>query len=227
MNHDASPSPATSPSAPTAGIVEQIRPALVSMLLLTVLCGIAYPMAITALAELTMPRSSRGSLLEIDGRVVGSELIGQPFEGPSYLWGRLSATAPVPYAASSAATLTGSAGSNLAATNPALLEAARTRVAALLASPHEEIPIPADLVTASASGLDPHISPAAARWQVPRIAAARGISHAEVQAAIDAATEGRTFGVLGEPRVNVLLANHALDRTGAPHGGPHPLRSAP
>lgn len=218
---------ASAPSAPATGLGEHLRPAIVSTALLTILCGIVYPMAITTVAELAMQRRCRGSLIEIDGRIVGSELIGQPFDDPAYLWGRLSATAPTPYTAFSAETLTGSSGSNLGPSNPALLAAARTRIEALVAWPHGNEPIPADLVTASASGLDPHISPAAARWQAPRVAEARGISRDEVLAAIAQATEGRTFGVLGEPRVNVLLANRALDRLGAPRLGHEPLRSSP
>lgn len=206
---------------------DHLRPAAVSLLLFTVLCGIAYPMALTAIAEIVWPRQARGSVLESQGKAVGSELIGQPFDDPAFLWGRPSATVPIAYTAFSAATLTGSSGSNLGPTNPALVDAVRDRIGRLVAWPHDAGPIPADLVTASASGLDPHISPDAARWQAPRIAAARRIPLEAVIAAIDEATEGRTFGVLGEPRVNVLLANRALERNAAPGSRPAALRSAP
>lgn len=212
---------------PANTLGENLRPAIVSLGLLTILCGIVYPMAITAIAEVVWPKESHGSLIEIDGRVVGSELIGQSFDDPGYLWGRLSATSPVPYTAFAAATLTGSSGSNLGPTNSAIVDAAKARIARLCDGPHDETPIPADLVTASASGLDPHISPEAARWQAPRIAAARGMTREAVLAVIDAATEGRTAGFLGEPRVNVLLANRALDRASSPRTAPNALRSSP
>jgi len=161
--------------------------------------------------QLVFPHQANGSLIEQDGKVVGSERIGQPFSDPKYFWGRPSATAPVPYNASA------SSGSNLGPLNPALEDAVKARIDALKASdPANTAPIPVDLVTASGSGLDPHISPAAARWQAPRIARLHGLSEAEVMQLIDAHTQGRQFGLLGEPRVSVLALNLALDHLGRP-----------
>lgn len=184
----------------------QLRPALVSLLLLTLLAGIAYPVLVTALAQVAFPQQANGSLIVKGGQVVGSALIGQAFDDPKYFWGRLSATAPLAYNAAS------SGGSNLGPLNPALLQAVQARITALKqADPTNVQPIPVDLVTASASGLDPDISPAAAAYQLDRVARARGLDPAVVQQLIDQHTQGRDLGVLGEPRVNVLELNLALD----------------
>jgi potassium-transporting ATPase KdpC subunit len=185
---------------------KQLRPALVVFFALSILTGIAYPLAVTGLAQLFFPDRASGSLENRDGRVVGSRLIGQPFSAPGHFWGRPSATGPVPYNAAA------SSGSNLGPTNPALLAAISDRVAALRAAdPTATGPVPADLVTASGSGLDPDISPAAAYFQVPRVARARGLSESRVRELVAAQTRGRTLGLLGEPRVNVLMLNLALD----------------
>jgi K+-transporting ATPase ATPase C chain len=185
---------------------KQIRPAFVITAVLTLLTGVAYPLAVTALAALVFPGRAAGSLLERDGQSIGSALIGQSFSSPAYFWGRPSATAPHPYNAAS------SRGSNLGPTNPALVDAVRSRIAALRdADPGNDAPVPVDLVTASASGLDPHISPAAALYQVARVARERGLPVATVRSLVDRHTEGRQLLVLGEPRVNVLLLNLALD----------------
>ena len=176
---------------------------LVSMMLLT---GIAYPGLVTLLAQLAFPHEANGSIIESDGRDVGSELIGQPFSAPEYFWGRLSATGPVPYNAAA------SSGSNYGPLNPALHDSAKARIDALRQHETPSGPVPVDLVTASGSGLDPHISPAAAEYQVPRVAAARGLTQETVQELVRAHTEGRQLGVLGEPRVNVLQLNLALDQ---------------
>ena len=192
-------------------MLKELKPALLMLALLTVLTGGVYPLLVTGIAQGLFPHQANGSLIEQDGKVVGSELIGQPFSDPKYFWGRPSATGPVAYNASA------SSGSNLGPLNPALEEAVKVRIDALKASdPANTAPIPVDLVTASGSGLDPHISPAAARWQAPRIARIRGLSEAGVMQFIDAHTEGRQLGLLGEPRVNVLTLNEALDRPGKP-----------
>jgi potassium-transporting ATPase KdpC subunit len=186
--------------------MSQVRPATVLFALFTVLTGLVYPAVTTGVAQLLFPHRANGSLIVRDGRVVGSELIGQPFSDPAYFWGRLSATGPTPYNAAA------STGSNLGPTNPALAEAVRARVAALRsADPTQAGPVPVDLVTASGSGLDPHISPAAAAYQVGRVAQARGRPADDLQALVDRYTEGRTLALIGEPRVNVLLLNLALD----------------
>ena len=183
-----------------------IRPALVSLIVFTILTGIIYPLAVTGLAQLIFPDQANGSIMVKNGKPVGSALIGQPFDDPKYFWGRLSATAPFPY--NSAA----SSGSNLAQTNPALLDNAKARMAALKAAdPQAPAAVPVDLATASGSGLDPHISPAAAEYQMQRVARNRGIDEAAVSALVAAHTEGRQFGILGEPVVNVLRVNLALD----------------
>jgi K+-transporting ATPase ATPase C chain len=183
-----------------------LRQAVVMLLLLTIVTGIAYPLVATGLAQVLFPRAANGSLIEIDGKPRGSQLVGQSFTDPRYFWGRPSATAP--FANNSAA----SSGSNQGPTNPALTEAARQRIAALRAAdPGNAAQVPVELVTASGSGLDPHISPAAAAYQVARVARARGIDAAEVERRVAQATEGRQFGVLGEPRVNVLELNLSLD----------------
>jgi K+-transporting ATPase ATPase C chain len=186
----------------------------VSFALLTLITGVFYPLFVTGAAQLLFPRQANGSLLLRDGRAVGSELIGQSFDDPRYFWGRLSATGAFPYNAFNAETLTGSSGSNYGPLNPALIDAAQARIDALRAAdPGNTASIPVDLVTASGSGLDPHISVAAALYQAPRVARERGLTEAEVRALVDDYTEGRQFGFLGEPRVNVLLLNLALDGT--------------
>jgi K+-transporting ATPase ATPase C chain len=185
---------------------EQIRPALMMLAILTILTGLVYPLAVTGLAQLLFPEQANGSLIVRDGKVIGSWLIGQYFDKPEYFWGRPSATSPFPYNAAA------SGGSNLGPTNPALIEAVKARVAMLRAAdPGNELPIPVDLGTASGSGLDPHISPAAALYQVKRVSRARGLDEGTVYALLTRYTEGRQFGVLGERRVNVLELNLELD----------------
>lgn len=184
----------------------QLRPALMMLLILTVLTGVMYPLAVTGLAQLLFPTQANGSLMTRDGKVIGSELIGQYFDEPQYFWGRPSATSPYPYNAAA------SSGFNLGPTNPVLIEAVKTRVAALRAAdPGNEAPVPVDLVTTSGSGLDPHISPAAALYQAHRVARVRGVQESQVKDLVALHTEGRQFGLLGEPRVNVLKLNLALD----------------
>jgi len=186
------------------------RPAFTLLLVFTVMLGLVYPFAITGIARVAFPAQAEGSLLHDGEHVIGSSLIGQPFNDPRYFWGRPSATAPVPYNGAA------SSGSNQGPMNPALRDAVIARVKALQsADPSNAAPIPIDLVTASASGLDPHISPAAAFYQAPRVARARALSEASVRSMVDAAVEPRTFGILGEPRVNVLQLNLALDGAAA------------
>jgi len=186
-------------------LVSQARPAILLLAALTIITGALYPAAVTGLAQAIFPGQADGSLLMEKGRVVGSELIGQPFSDPGYFWGRLSATSPQPYNAAA------SGGSNLAATSHDLVKAARERIAALReADPGQQGPIPVDLVTSSASGLDPHISPAAALYQAHRVAQTRGLDLALVRGLVGRHTEGRGWGFLGEPRVNVLKLNLAL-----------------
>jgi K+-transporting ATPase ATPase C chain len=193
-------------------MVSQIRPALIMLLIFTFVTGVIYPLVVTGIAQVAFPRQSNGSLIVVDGNTYGSELIGQQFDDPKYFWGRLSATGTFPYNAFNAEDLTASSGSNYGPLNPALMEMVQARVDALKAAdPHNVDPIPVDLVTASGSGLDPHISVAAARYQIPRVAEARELSEADVQSLVERYTEGRQFGFLGEPRVNVLLLNMALD----------------
>lgn len=193
-------------------MLRQTATAIVLLLVLTLLTGGIYPLLVTGLAQVIFPRQANGSLLTQQGRVVGSELIGQSFDDPKYFWGRLSATGTFPYNAFNAANLTASSGSNLGPLNPALLQAVQTRIAALKAAdPGNSLPIPVDLVTASGSGLDPQISPAAALYQVPRVARARGMTEDAVRALVQSHTTGRQFGILGEPTVNVLELNLALD----------------
>ena len=187
-------------------MLADLRRAVVLFLLLTVLTGVAYPLLVTVIAQVLMPAQANGSLIVKDDKVRGSALIGQPFSDPRYFWSRPSATAPQPDNALA------SSGSNLGLTNPALISAVKDRIAALRAAdPDNRAPIPADLVTASASGLDPHISPAAAEYQLGRVARARGIEPARLQALAAQHTETRQLGVLGEARVNVLALNLALD----------------
>ena len=190
----------------------QIRPALVALVIFTILTGLVYPLVVTGLAQVIFPWQANGSLIVRNGQPVGSELIGQPFDAPKYFWGRLSATSPAGYTAFNGDKLTGSSGSNYGPLNPALVDAAQARIKALQeADPSNTAPIPVDLVTASGSGLDPHMSPAAAAYQVGRVARARGLSEATVRQMVAQHTEGRTLGLLGEPRVNVLALNRALD----------------
>jgi K+-transporting ATPase ATPase C chain len=184
----------------------ELRPALAAVIIFTVLTGLLYPLAITVVARVVFPYQSAGSLIVRGGRAVGSALIGQPFDDPKYFWSRPSATAPYPYNAGA------SSGSNLGPTARALREAAARRIAALRrADPAAGGPIPVDLVTASGSGLDPHISPAAAEYQVRRVARARGVDESAVRRLVQRFTQGRQLGILGEPRVNVLELNMALD----------------
>ena len=187
-------------------MMAHLRPALMSLILLTLVTGVAYPLLVTGIAQAVFPYEANGSLIVRDGKVVGSALIGQSFDDPKYFWGRPSATSPHGYNAGS------SSGSNLSPTNPAQIAAAQGRVNALRATdPDNKAPIPVDLVTASGSGLDPHISPAAALYQVPRVARERKLSPDDVRALVERHTEGRQLGFLGEPRVNVLALNLALD----------------
>jgi len=188
-----------------------LRPALVLFAALTLLCGVLYPAAVTGIGRAAFAHQADGSLIEAGGRTVGSTLIGQPFAAPGHFWGRPSATAPM---ADNAA---GSGGSNLGPTNPALIDAVKERVAALRqADPGNRAPIPVDLVTASASGLDPEISVAAAEYQAARVAAARKLPEAHVRALIERYRQDPALGFLGEPRVNVLALNLALDGTAPP-----------
>ncbi|MBX3358908.1 MAG: potassium-transporting ATPase subunit KdpC [Phycisphaeraceae bacterium] len=200
-----------------------LRPALVLFVLLTLLTGIAYPAAVTGIAQLLFPSQANGSVLLVDGKPAGSSLIGQEFSGEGgakYFWGRLSATSPVPYAAFNPDKSTGSSGSNLGPLNPALTDNARNRIEALKAAdaavgylrPRDQ-PVPVDLVTSSASGLDPHISIAAAEYQLPRVARARGMTDDRVRELLRAHTHARQLWVLGEPTVNVLEINLALEAT--------------
>ncbi|MGE5517645.1 MAG: potassium-transporting ATPase subunit KdpC [Bacteroidota bacterium] len=200
-------------------MLRELRPALMVLVIMTILTGIAYPLAVTGLAQITFPWQANGSLVEKDGKVVGSALIGQAFTGPAYFWSRPSATTapdpkdatktvPAPYNAAN------SGGSNLAPSAKALVDGAQAAVETVKAAhPDQKGPVPVDLVTASASGLDPHISPAAVAYQVKRVALARHASVEDVQKLVAAHTEGRELGVLGEPRVNVLKLNMALDDT--------------
>jgi potassium-transporting ATPase KdpC subunit len=183
-----------------------VRPALVLLVLLSALTGVAYPLVVTAIAQAAFPAQANGSLIVEGDRVRGSALIGQPFDDPRYFWSRPSATSPAYNGGASS-------GSNLGPSNPALSDAVKSRIDALRAAdPGNSAPVPVDLVTASGSGLDPHVSPAAALYQVGRVAARRGLPAAAVQKLVEAHIEGRTFGVLGEPVVNVLELNLALDQ---------------
>ncbi len=189
-----------------------LRPALTLFVLLSALTGVLYPLAVTGVGQGLFPRQAAGSLIEVGGKTVGSELIGQSFSSPRYFWGRPSATAPM------ANNATGSSGSNQGPTNPALVDAVKARVEALKAAdPDNRAPVPVDLVSASASGLDPHISMAAARYQAARVARERGLPVEAVQRLIQANTEARDLAVLGEPRVNVLKLNLALDKAPSVH----------
>lgn len=194
-------------------MLRQLRPAISALVMLTLITGVIYPLVVTGIAQVLFPAQANGSLIREDNQVRGSALIGQEFATPRYFWGRLSATGPVPYTAFNGDTLTGSSGSNLGPLNPALEGAVKGRIDALkTADPANTLPVPVDLVTASASGLDPHISPAAAAYQVARVARERGIGEDQVRALVAANTQGRDLGFLGEPRVNVLQLNLALDQ---------------
>ncbi|EKS9797490.1 MULTISPECIES: potassium-transporting ATPase subunit KdpC [Burkholderia] len=189
-----------------------IRPLVVLFVVLTAVTGLAYPAVMTVFGQAVFPSQANGSLIEKDGKAVGSSLIGQPFDAPKYFWGRLSATTPMPYNA------TGSGGSNLGPLNPSLADQVKGRIAALRdAGTDMSKPVPVDLVTASASGLDPEITPAAAAYQVERVAKARNLAPDAVAQLVAANTKGRQFGVFGEPRVNVLQLNLALDAAQAAH----------
>ncbi|MFZ1081670.1 MAG: potassium-transporting ATPase subunit KdpC [Candidatus Kryptoniota bacterium] len=186
--------------------LKHLRTAAISFLLFTVLTGLLYPLAITAIAELIFPWQANGSLIKKDGKVVGSALIGQPFSDPKYFWSRPSATTPYQYNAGA------SAATNNGPLNPALITEVSQRIHDLKqADPSNAQPIPVDLVTSSGSGLDPHISTAAALYQLPRVARVRGLSQEQVRSLVDKCTEGRFLGILGEPGVNVLKLNLALD----------------
>jgi K+-transporting ATPase ATPase C chain len=187
-------------------MLAQVRAAIVSLIALTVITGVIYPLIVTGIAQAVFPFQANGSLIIKDGKAVGSALIGQPFDDPKYFWGRPSATSPFADNAAS------SSGSNLSPTNPDLIKAVQGRVDALRAAdPGNTAPVPVDLVTASGSGLDPHISPAAALYQVPRVARERKRDEQAIRQLVDRHTEGRFLGILGEPRVNVLALNLSLD----------------
>lgn len=188
-------------------MMKELKPAFLMLLILTVITGIIYPLAVTGMAQALFPRQASGSQLEKDGKVVGSDLIGQPFTGAHYFRGRPSATSPTPYNAAN------SGASNLAPSAKALVDGVAERVEAVrTANPGEAVPVPADLVTTSGSGLDPHISPAAAAYQIKRVAAVRHAGYDEVRKLVVEHTTPRTLGVLGEPAVNVLTLNMALDQ---------------
>jgi potassium-transporting ATPase KdpC subunit len=187
-------------------MAQLIRPTIVLLVLLSALTGLVYPALVTAIAQVVFPSQANGSLIVRDGKTVGSALIGQPFDDPKYFWGRPSATSPFPYNAGA------SSGSNLSPANPDLVKAVHDRADALRAAdPGSTAPVPVDLVTASGSGLDPHMSPAAALYQVGRVAKARKLDEPAVRQLVEQHTEGRQLGFLGEPRVNVLALNLALD----------------
>jgi K+-transporting ATPase ATPase C chain len=185
---------------------QSIRTALLLLFVMTLLTGVVYPLAVTGFAQALFPRQANGSLIKINQEKSASELVGQPFSEPRYFWGRPSATIPVAYNGAS------STGSNLGPSNPALKEAIRKRIAALLdADPGNNLPVPVDLVTASGSGLDPHISPAAALYQAPRVARVRGIDERKIAELVRMHIKERQFGILGEPTVHVLHLNMVLD----------------
>ncbi len=193
-------------------MLAQLKPAIILLILLTLITGVIYPLVVTGIAQFGFPFQANGSLIVQNGRVVGSKLIGQQFDDPKYFWGRLSATGPFPYNAFYGQTLTGSSGSNYGPTNPALLQEVQSRIQALKAAdPTNMAPIPVDLVTSSGSGLDPDISVAAALYQIHRVAMARGLTDAQIRDLVEKHIQGRQFGFLGEPRVNVLELNLALD----------------
>jgi K+-transporting ATPase ATPase C chain len=187
-------------------MLRTFKDSFLMLVVLTIVTGVMYPLIVTGIAQGVFPAQANGSLVERDGKSVGSTLIGQPFSEPKYFWSRPSATAPMPYNAGA------SSGSNQGPLNPALADAVKGRIEALQkADPDNKAPVPVDLVTASSSGLDPHISPAAAEYQIARVAKARGLAPEKVRALVTEHTEGRQLGFLGEPRVNVLRLNLALD----------------
>ena len=188
---------------------KMIRSVIVSLFVFTILTGVIYPLAVTGIAQLVFPEQANGSLIVKDGKMAGSSLIGQPFDDPKYFWGRPSATSPFPYNSAS------SSGSNLAETNPDLVKNVQGRIDALKAAdPQAGRQVPIDLATSSASGLDPHISPAAAEYQLRRVTKARGMDESAVRSLVAKYTEGRQLGILGESQVNVLRLNLALDDVG-------------
>lgn len=188
-------------------MLRTLKEAFLMLVALTVVTGVVYPLLVTGIAQGAFSGAANGSLIARDGKIMGSALIGQPFSDPKYFWSRPSATSPMPYNASA------SSGSNQGPLNPALAEAVKSRVEALRAAdPDNKAPIPVDLVTASASGLDPHISPAAADYQIARVAKARGVAPERVRALVAEYTQGRQLGFLGEPVINVLQLNLALDK---------------
>ena len=193
-------------------MIKQLKPAIILLAIFTLITGVIYPLVVTGIAQVLFPSQANGSLIVRNGKAVGSTLIGQNFDAPKYFWGRLSDTGDFSYNAFNAATLTGSSGSNYGPMNPALLKAVQARIDALKAAdPGNTSPIPVDLVTASGSGLDPDISVAAALYQVSRVAKTRGMSEQAVHDLVNQYTSGRQLGILGEPTVNVLLLNLALD----------------
>src|SRR5215470_9027837 len=189
----------------------EIVPALRMLVVLTALTGVVYPLLVTGVAQVAFPRAANGSLIVVDGKTLGSQLVGQPFDDPKYFWSRPSATSPQPYNGAS------SGASNQGARNPVLADAVKDRIKALrTADPANKAPVPVDLITASGSGLDPHISVAAAEYQIGRVAKARGLPEQQLRSLVNENTESRTLGILGEPRVNVVALNLALDRAGSP-----------
>ena len=188
-------------------MIKLFKPAIILFVLLSVLTGVIYPSIVTGLAQLLFPSQANGSLMtDSNGKLTGSRLIGQPFSSPGHFWGRPSATGPFPYNAGA------SSGSNLGPTNPALVDAVKARIQALKdADPDNKAPVPVDLITASGSGLDPHISLAAANYQINRVAKIRNMKPEKLRALVDANTESRQWGFLSEPRVNILTLNLALD----------------
>jgi len=211
MSEKVPPKNVAPPVPPQATIGSLLAKAAGMLAVMTLVTGVGYPLLVTGVAQAAFPHQANGSLIVKDGKVMGSSLVGQSFEDPKHFWGRLSATSPMPYNGGA------STGSNLGPTNEGLTKAAAARIAALRAAdPANDALVPVDLVTASASGLDPHISPAAAAYQVARVARARGMSEGEVRALVAANTEDRAFGVLGEPRVNVLRLNLALEGSAHP-----------
>ena len=192
-------------------LLKSFRTAIISIVLFTLLTGVLYPLVVTGIAQVLFPGKANGSLIRKEGKVVGSELIGQPFSDPKYFWSRLSATSPYAYNAGS------SYATNYGPLNPALVDAVKKRIVDLRSADSlNTFPIPVDLVTSSGSGLDPHISVAAALYQIGRVARSRKLAEGQVRLLVDQQTEGRQFGFLGEPRVNVLKLNLALDNLQSP-----------
>lgn len=194
--------------------LKNLRISIIALAIFTILTGLIYPLVVTGIAQLVFSRKANGSLIEKDGKAIGSELIGQPFTDPKYFWSRLSATGPFPYNAGA------SSGSNYGPINPVYLDGVNKSVQALkVADSLNTQAVPVDLVTASGSGLDPHISIAAALYQLPRVSRIRNLNKEKLQALINQYTEGRSFGFLGEPRINVLKLNLALDAAQPLSGG--------